>query len=111
MSVPLTLPVCGLTFNLYFFFQSPDGLGGEAFIAGDLFEFDFFAVFQGSKAIALDAAEMDKNVGSLCIENETKPLFGIKPLDGSGWHAVLPKQCGGACGIEVCPSATPGQKK
>src|SRR5581483_4454072 len=70
--------------------QPPDVLGAEAFGAGDLLVIDLFPVLQRAEAISLDAAEVDKHILTILIQDEAEPLFGIKPLDGTDGHGRPP---------------------
>jgi hypothetical protein len=81
-----------------------DGLGHQAFVTLGFLVLHLFAIFEGAKSFALDAAEMDKDILAFGVDDEPKTLFGIKPFDSAGQHGkslsfanrLLPKACGAA---------------
>jgi hypothetical protein len=66
--------------------ESADAGGEHALGSVVAFEFDFFAVAESSEASAFDDAEMDEDVGSLSVDDESEAFFSIEPFDFANRH-------------------------
>ena len=64
---------------------------GQAFGAGDRFILDGFSVLERAETFAFDAAEMNKNVLALVIQNEAKALLTVEPFYDAGRHNSTPQ--------------------
>ena len=62
-------------------YEAMHPLGLPAFVAFDKVVIDLLPVSQQPKAITFDLAVVDKHILLVRPDNESKPLFRIKPFD------------------------------
>ena len=56
-------------------FHAADDLGGQAFIAAGFFVFHLFAILEGAKPVASDAAEVDEDVLASALTRNPNPFL------------------------------------
>src|SRR5947209_1300976 len=67
-------------------------LGGKSFRPLDQLIIDQFTILERAEAIALNAAEVNKNILALGTENKPEALLRIKPLDRTICHGRPPNR-------------------